>query len=424
MTATDVRLPRQRSFLERTVEHPAALWVGFVLVHAWLYFANNAWTEYPFGDVTVVYKFWIEQGFSTGYWVGIDGPWVYPIVAIVPMLLASLFGLHNFATTWFVIVVVLDAAAFCYLTGWGRYRAHTRAAWWWLAFLLLLGPIALSRIDSISVPLAIVAVMYIARRPRVAAVILTVATWIKVWPGAILLALVIAARARWQVLIAAAMSSAAIVVVALAFGAGSNVFGFVSQQADRGLQVEAPVSTVWLWEALGGAGGTYIYFDTTIFTYQIEGTGVALAAALMTPLLILAVLAIVLLALRALRNRVSTSELLPVLVLALVSCMIAINKVGSPQYIGWLAVPVILGLATSASGSGRSFRTPATIVAVLAILTQTIYPVFYIQLIDLAPGPLAILTVRNALLLVLLGWAIAALWRLGSDRVQEISPRL
>jgi Glycosyltransferase family 87 len=423
MTATDTEVPRPRSFLARGAAHPATLWAAFALVHAWLCFTNLVGSEYPLGDVTLVYKYWMNQAFTSGYWVGIDGPWVYPIVAIVPMVLARVFGTDNFATTWLAIVIVLDAVAFGYLIGW-RGKKNTPIAWWWLAFLFLLGPIAVARIDAISVPLAIVGVLYIARRPRVAAVILTVAAWIKVWPGAIVLALVIAARERWQVLVAAALSSAAIVVVALAIGAGSNVFSFVTQQTNRGLQIEAPVSTVWLWEAIGGATGTHIYYSTTMLTYQIEGSGVAIVADLMTPLLVLAALAIVLLGLLAMRNRASASELLPVLVLALVSCMIAINKVGSPQFIGWLAVPVILGLVTSASGSGRSFRTPATIVAVLAILTQAIYPYLYNEVLTLAPGALAILTVRNALLFVLLGWAVTALWRLGSQRARESSPRL
>jgi hypothetical protein len=423
MTATDAPVPRQRSFLIRIAEHPAGLWSGFVLVHAWLCFTNLVGSEFPLGDVTVVYKFWMDQAFTSGYWVGIDGPWVYPIVAIVPMLLARVFGTDNYATTWLAIVIALDAVALGYLTGWGRNR-NTSIAWWWLAFLLLLGPIALARIDSISVPLAIVGVLYVAKRPRVTGVLLTVAAWIKVWPGAIVLAVVIAARDRWQVLVAAALSSTAIVVVAVAFGGGSTVFSFVTQQTSRGLQIEAPVSTVWLWEAVGGAAGTYIYYDTSLMTYQVEGSGVALVGALMTPLLILAAVAIVLLALLALRNRASTSELLPVLALALVTCTIAINKVGSPQYIAWLAVPVILGLVTSAAGSGRSFRIPATIVAVLAILTQAIYPYLYDWLLAVDPGVVAILTVRNGLLFVLLGWAVVSLWHLGFDRVRESPPRL
>jgi hypothetical protein len=87
-------------------------------------------------------------------------------------------------------------------------------------------------------------------------------------------------------------------------------------------------------------------------------------------------------------------------------------------------VPVILGLVTSAAGSGRSFRIPATIVAVLAILTQAIYPYLYDWLLAVDPGVVAILTVRNGLLFVLLGWAVVSLWHLGFDRVRESPPRL
>ena len=37
----------------------------------------------------------------------------------------------------------------------GRRPRQLRAAWWWLGFLLLLGPIAIGRLDSVSVPIVI-----------------------------------------------------------------------------------------------------------------------------------------------------------------------------------------------------------------------------------------------------------------------------
>jgi len=114
------------------------------------------------------------------------------------------------------------------------------------------------------------------------------------------------------------------------------------------------------------------------------------------------------------------ADLLPVLCLALVSALITVNKVGSPQFIAWLAVPVILGLATSASGAGHSFRTPAILVLVLAGLTHAVYPYLYVELLLLNPAILAVLTVRNLLELVLLAWfwmtPIVYPFRLVSDR--------
>jgi hypothetical protein len=101
-------------------------------------------------------------------------------------------------------------------------------------------------------------------------------------------------------------------------------------------------------------------------------------------------------------------RLLPVVGLALVMALIAANKVGSPQFATWIAVPIILGLAWQAHG-GLSFRVPAILALTIAALTQLVYPVLYGSLLALDPRMLGVLTVRNTLYLVLLGWAI---WRL------------
>jgi hypothetical protein len=82
--------------------------------------------------------------------------------------------------------------------------------------------------------------------------------------------------------------------------------------------------------------------------------------------------------------------------------------VGSPQFVSWLAVPVVLGIATRIAGTGRSYRTPAAIVLVIAGLTQVVYPFLYDRLLQLDPALLIVLTGRNLLYFVLLGWAIHA----------------
>ena len=399
---------------------PVLLWAAFILTHLWLGALNLYGPGQPFADVTIVYRFWTDQALVSNYWVGIDGSWVYPIVALVPMLLARLFGPELFPGTWLGLVLVLDIAAFGVLTGWGRSRGNIGVAWWWVAFLLLLGPIALGRIDSITVPLAVVGALLVATRPRAAAVILTVATWIKVWPAALLAAILISVKARRQIAVGAIVTSVAIIAVALSFGAGANVFSFVTQQSVRGLQVEAPISTIWLWQGYAGVANTFVYYDRGLLTWQVRGPGVEAASVLMNPLMILVVVAITLLALLAVRNRVPVQDLLPSLSLAYVVAVIAFNKVGSPQYVTWLAVPIILGLATNAVGRGRSFRTPAIIVLVVAGLTQLIYPYLYGYVLGLNPAMLIVLSVRNLLYFVLLGWAIATLWRASRARYSTL----
>jgi hypothetical protein len=382
------------------------LWIAFVAVHLWLGMLCLFGPGYPLGDVTVVYQRWVDQIVLGDYWVGIDGVWVYPILAIAPMLAAFALGPALYASTWLTIVMLVDAVAFAAITGWLASRNRAVAGWWWIGFLLLLGPVAVARIDAITVALAIVGVLLLATRPVAAAVVLAVATWVKVWPAALLAAVVITNRQRRGVVLAALAVSAAIVAVALLFGSGGNVFSFVTQQTGRGLQVEAPVSMFWLWQAALGAPGTSIYYDLQILTFQFVGDGVAATASVMTPVLALAALAVVALGVWGVMRGAKSSALLAPLALALVATLIAFNKVGSPQFISWLAVPVVLGLATRLAGHGRSFRVPAILVLVVAALTQSFYPYLYNELLSLNPILVLAITARNLLLFVVLAWAI------------------
>ncbi len=47
----------------------------------------------------------------------------------------------------------------------------------------------------------------------------------------------------------------------VAAGGGAHAFGFVADQTDRGLQLEAPVSAWYLWGAVLGVPGSFIYYD-------------------------------------------------------------------------------------------------------------------------------------------------------------------
>ena len=401
--------PAPTSAVTRIASSHLVLWGAFALVHLGLGLLNLYADNLPLGDVTSVYKFWMQTALDGGVWVGIDTVWVYPVLALVPMVASTLFGLDNIGSTWLTLVMVLNAVAFGFLSGWGRSRRSLAPAWGWLGFLALRGPIAMGRIDSITVPVALVGVLLLASRPSTAALLLTAATWIKVWPAALVAAALIALRDRSKVLAAAAIGSAAVVVGALLLGAGTNVLSFVTQQTGRGLQVESPISTIWMWMA--AAGYAHVDYDRVILTYQVYGPGDDTAAALMTPVLALVVLAIAVLGFLATRRGVAATDLFPPLALALTVALIAFNKVGSPQFVGWIAVPIIAGLVASAAGHGRSFRTPAAIGLAIAGLTQLIYPYFYNYLLWVNPLMLTVLTVRNALYFVLLGWAISAIVR-------------
>jgi len=395
--------------------HPGVLWVAFLAVHSLLFALNLYAYGLPLGDVTIVYTFWVDRFVSHGYLVGIDSVWVYPILAIVPMFAALVAGPDNYAVAWLSLMTLLNATAFGTLLRWGAPHRNAGVAWWWLAFLAVIGPIALGRIDAVTVPLAIIGGLLAASRPTAATIVLTVAAWVKVWPAAIVGALIIVARERWRILTVALALSGGIVAVALLLGSGGNVLSFITQQTGRGLQVEAPVTTFWLWRVLGGDTATRVYYDEQILTWQVTGPGVTETAMMMTPIQLLAIVGIIALAVFAVRGGATATELLAPVSLALIAALIAFNKVGSPQFVTWLAVPVILGLVQHWRGRGWSFTWPAVISLAIAALTHVMYPYLYGYVLTVHPLMLLAVTVRNALYFALIAWAVHRIWCLAND---------
>jgi len=419
MTDAAPRPRDARARLATVVRHPFALWTGFVLVHFWLGALALYGPGYPLGDVNWVYKFWVEHGLVSGQWVGLQTSWVYPIVALLPMLASYAFGPALYASTWLSLVMLVDAAAFAVVMAFGRDRRVAHVAWWWLGLLFALGPVAVGRIDAVTVAVAVVGLLCLASAPRLAGVLLAVATWIKVWPAALIAAVFIAVASRVRVALAAVVTSAVILVVSIVLGGGgANAFSFITQQTGRGLQIESGLGTFWMWDAFTRRpGASTIYYDTSILTYQLHGQGVQTAADIATPLLALVAVALLLLAIVIARRGASAAELLPPLALAITTALILFNKVGSPQFVTWLAVPIVLGLSTAATGRGASFRFPAALALVIAGLTQLIYPYLYDQLLALNFWMLLMLSTRNLLYLALLAWAVWSLVRLLSPGV-------
>ncbi|MGR2753205.1 glycosyltransferase 87 family protein [Agromyces arachidis] len=399
--------------IRRRLGGRAALWIAFAAVHVLLAALNLFAPGYPMGDVTGVYLAWAETAQQGWLRMGIDTAWVYPILAFAPMTAALAFGREWYGEAWLAMVAVLDAIAFSVLLGRGTLSVRRRAAaWWWVAFLAMLGPIALGRIDAVTVPFAIVGLLWAAGRPRVAATLLTIGAWIKVWPAALVVSLVVALRRRAEAAVVAAALSAGILAVSLIAGSGLNAFGFVAQQAGRGLQVEAPLAVPWLWWIVAGTDRATIEYDRGILTFQVEGPGTEVAAAVTTPLMVLGVAAVLAVGVRAAVRRAPVIALLPPLALAFTTVLMLANKVGSPQFVTWLAAPVILGIAL---GGGR-FLTPAALASSTALLTHAIYPYWYGWLLIADPGFVLLLTVKVVLLFVLLSWSVVKVWQAGSVR--------
>ncbi|KIP88593.1 hypothetical protein RU09_16300 [Microbacterium sp. MEJ108Y] len=395
------------------------LWSAFGLVHLFTAVAGWLYPSQPMGDVVLVYEPWSSAALSGGAIVGVTETWVYPQLALVPMLLAKILSTPLIAVmgasgayliAWAVLVTVLDAIAFAVLVGRSSSQPRRMAAWFWITALLLLGPIAMYRIDAITVPLAVIGGLWLVRRPAAAAALLAIGAWIKIWPGALLVAAVVAARSRMRVLLTAAAVSAAVVVVLVAFGADAEIFGFLTEQTGRGLQIEAVAATPFLWLAIAGAARIEYSFD--ILTFQISAQGADAVSAVLTPLMaVFVVLITVIGALKASRGA-SFARLFPPLVLSLVTTLIVANKVGSPQFQTWLIAPAVLWLVLDRTRAAA----PALLVLALCALTCLIYPLSYDALLRAETLPVAILTLRNIVLVVLLAVGIRALVRVPAHR--------
>lgn len=397
---------------------PRGLLTGFVGVHlVFLVFALVVSLSGGAFSDTHIYRAWAEAGFDEQNLDGEPTPWVYPVLALVPVAVAGLAGPGPFFFLWVLMITVLNGWAVGRLTTWGRDRHAYPAAWWWLGFVFLMGWLGFARVDGLTAPLVLVALVHGAAHPFIASVLLSAATWMKVWPAAVVLTLLTVARRRVRVLLAGLLVSAAAAGVAAAMGALPRLFDFLVQQGDRGMQLEATFTTPWLWLSVLGVGGSRMYMNTEINSMQVDGPGTETMAVLMQPLLLLAAAVVTLLIVRGLRNGersggADRTELLLAGSLTMVTAFIVFNKVGSPQFMVWLAPAVAVGL----THNWKAWRVPAAMLIAVAVATFLVYPLFYYELSHNNPVMALVLTLRNALLVLLLWWSARRLYGLGTRR--------
>lgn len=397
----------------------SALWGVFLLVHVLVALLGWVYPSQPMGDVVLVYEPWAASALGGGPIVGVTETWVYPQLALLPMLVTKVLSLPLIAgmgvsgaylIAWAVLVSVLDALAFGLLLGRSPGRGRRTAAAFWCLALLLLGPIALYRIDAVTVSLVVVAGLWLLRRPALASALLTIGAWIKIWPGALVVAAVVALRRRISVILAAAGVSVVVVLGLLALGADTEILGFLTEQTGRGLQIEAVAATPFLWLAL--AGTARIEYSYDILTFQIAAEGADAVSAALTPAMAVLVLVIGMLGVVRTIGGASALRVFPPLALTVVTVLIVANKVGSPQFQTWLIAPVIVWLALDRCRA----RPAAVLVLVLCLLTCIVYPLAYDALLRAEMLPILVLSLRNLLLLVLLVLGIRSLVRVPVPR--------
>lgn len=354
----------------------------------------------PMNDV-LLYGYWLQMMEAGDPIYGIQQNFVYPYLALAPMIIAKLIGGGaGILLGWSVLVAALNLIATGALVKWGRGSAASFAAGWaWVLYLAVLGPAGVARIDAIAASVAVIGLVAFANgRTGAALVAFTLGAWVKIWPIALAAAAFFADKSKRVMMNSIAYTLSAIVLFGLFAGGTMSMLSFVVTQGSRGIQIESPMAMPWIWAAKFGVPDVGIYYDREIITNQVYGALVTEVSNLSTFVLLGAILITVALAWRAAKAGADRNQIFTMTALTAVLDLIVFNKVGSPQFMSWLALPLIALIYFQIQKSWFA----VTSIFVIGLMTNLVYPVFYMDLMGLGDVSVALLTVRNVLLIALL----------------------
>jgi hypothetical protein len=163
-----------------------------------------------------------------------------------------------------------------------------------------------------------------------------------------------------------------------------------------------------------GLSNAGIYYDNLMMTFQVAGDGIPLISSLIGYAMFIALGITVWLSWRAALAGAKFQAILPIASLTAVLDLIVFNKVGSPQFATWLAVPIVLGILYGSA----NWKLPMFSVIALGVTTYLIYPVFYDYILDAQTWALVILLLRNLGYIALLVWANRELIRLRTNSLE------
>jgi hypothetical protein len=340
----------------------------------------------------------------------------YPPLAAPAIALPGLLGTGEEVFRWafagwtllLAASVVLLCGALAARTGGGARRALLAAA----LMPLLCGTLVRTHFDLAAVALLLGALLLLATgRPRSGMAVLGLAAMTKGFPlvAAPVALAWLATRLRRRTL----LQSAAALAVALALPAAaalamspSGALDAVTYHLDRPVQVESlPASGLLLLDELGASEAD------SVKSHRSDGlehpAGDALAVAALVALLgVLALLA-------GMAARSAGARSLVLASLTAVAAFAALGKVLSPQYMLWL-IPL------GALAFAWRLHALAAAVAAAAVLTQVEFPARYFDLVDREAFPVAVIALRNLVLLAVVALALRAL---GSARQQQLLER-
>lgn len=334
----------------------------------------HAWAQAVLGDHRMPYS-----DFRVEYPPGALG------LALVPGLSPL-----SYRTSLILLMLLFDCAALVALVRRGRRGGSNLGPWLWTLGVPLLGPIAYVRLDLAAAAATIWAIDAMAlRRYGLAGGLLGLAAAVKIYPVLLVLPALVVVRARRRFL-SAVLLFGAVTIVPFATSlpaVARNVIGFHS---GRGIEVES----IWGAALLGAARVSH----ASVLEFSSESLNIrtSLEALIKVCAVLLAAGSALVICLSTARaGEPFARSRLPDAWFALVTMVVAVATVLSPQYLLW-----VLALGAAAACQQRSVvRRPATIVLVVCGATQALYPFLFRSLASGGGTALAVLLARDVLLL-------------------------
>ncbi|MER5352996.1 glycosyltransferase family 87 protein [Kitasatospora sp. NPDC002551] len=356
----------------------------------------------PGGDITadvwLIYHGWYGV-LQTGTFPLDDVTWQYPPGAALVIMLPGLLPWSYLVSFW-VICGIADAVAMALLvrTGLRRGRALT-GAWVWVAGVPLLGPMIYNRYDVIVTAIAVAGLLALIRRPAIGGLLLGLGGIVKIWPLLGLIGTPSGRRTRRSWTAAAAATAA----IAFLLAAGMNgAFEFLTFQKDRGIEVESVGALPIHFARIAGAWDGKVMMNYG--SVEMLGPWVELVSKVMLAGTVLGFGWLLLWRFTARRRNAATmydAALAALLIFTVTS------RVISPQYLVWLVGVSAVCLTVR----GSSQRPVALLILAATPLTLVEFPLVFGDVVASKPGAIAVLTLRNLLLLTATGLSCVRLWR-------------
>jgi hypothetical protein len=367
------------------------------------------------GDVTT-YLRWVNTWLSHGV-LPVDNSWQYPPLVGPLLLLPRLLPGADYQGQFVRMAFIADAIVMITLTWTARRRGSWLGPWFWILSVPFLGPLIYGRFDVFSALFVVAALALLGKGVPVlaadgtatsarqlngrrwgAGVLVGLGAAVKVWPGLTLFGLPRAKRG-WQTIVAAiAAAAVSTLVCMLAF---TNGTWFLHSQGNRGIEIESVWAVPFLLAKRFHLWHGRIHPHYGSLEVLGHGVGVAGKVALLSTILAFSVLGWWWWRKQWRPTVVADATLVATLL------MIVTSRVISPQYLIWLLATAAFCMLSKDTSQRRS----ALLVLLALPLSQWLFPYNFNSLIHVHSGAIAVLMVRDALLVAAAAFGFLDLWR-------------